>query len=188
MEGTNRWPAGTAVPVSGVATTIKCAPGDNLGLARELSLSHSGDVLVVDAQGFSQWYLDGFRLPRHARDPRGLAGLIVSSAHRDIGEAQDAGFLIHAAAVAPWAGSKAGPCEVNVPVRCGGGVQAGGGVVVVVSANREGRIVAPRRSLRNVADAIGRLARLDDGDDDALRALFDLADEIDFDCSRVEPP
>ena len=166
MEGTIRWPAGTAVPVSGVAMTIKCPPGDNLGLAKELSLLQSCDVLVVDAQGFSQWYLDGFRLLRHACDPRGLAGLIVSGAHRDVGEAQDARFLIYAAAVAPWSGSEAGPCEVNVPVRRGGGVQAGG---VVVSASRKGRIVVPRRSLQDVADAIGRLARLDDGDDDALR-------------------
>ena len=142
MEGTIRWPAGTAVPVSSVATTIKCPPGDNLGLAKELSLLQLGDVLVVDARGVSQWYLDGFRLLRHAYDPRGLA------------------------------------CR-------GGSVQAGGGIV---SASRKGRIVVPRRSLQDVADAIGRLTRLDDGGDEALRALFDLADEIDFDCSRIEPP
>lgn len=58
MEGTIRWLAGTTVPVSGVATAVKCLPGDNPGLAKESSQLQWGDMLVVDLQGFSLWHLD----------------------------------------------------------------------------------------------------------------------------------
>ena len=62
MEGTVRWPAGIAMPVSGIATTVKYALGHNLGLAKKLSLLQSGDVLVVYAQCSSRCYLNDFRL------------------------------------------------------------------------------------------------------------------------------
>lgn len=52
--------SGLAFPVTGVVTTAKCPPGDNLGLVKALTLVQPGDVLVVDAQGFEQWCLGGF--------------------------------------------------------------------------------------------------------------------------------
>ena len=170
-----------ALPVTGVVTTAKCPPGDNLGLVKALTLVEAGDVLVVDAQGFSEWCLGGFQLLKHARDTRGLAGLIVNGAYRDVAEAQDAGFPVYATAVAAYSGPKAGPCEVNVPVCCGGViVQAGD----VVSASAEGLVVVPRRSLQAVVDALSRAAPTSlsaHGNADVLRRIFDLADQLDCD-------
>ena len=125
-----------ALPVTGVVTTAKCPPGDNLGLVKALTLVEAGDVLVVDAQGFSDWCLGGFQLLQYARDTRGLAGLVVNGAYRDVAQAQQAGFPVYAMAVAPYSGPKDGPCEINVPVCCGGViVQAGD----VISASGEKR-------------------------------------------------
>ena len=107
-----------ALPLTGVATTAKCPPGDNLGLVKALTLVAAGDVLVVDAQGFSEWCLGGFQLLRYARDTRGLAGLVVNGAYRDVTEAQEAAFPVYATAIAPYSGPKAGPFEINVPVCC----------------------------------------------------------------------
>jgi len=172
-----------ALPVAGVVTTAKCPPGDNLGLVKALTLVKAGDVLVVDAQGFGEWCLGGFQLLQYARDTRGLAGLIVNGAYRDVAEAQDAGFPVYATAVAPYSGPKAGPCEVNVPVCCGGVIVHPGDVI---SASAEGLVVVPRRSLQAVVDALARAAQTAHGSPDVLRRIFDLADQLD--CDLVAPP
>ena len=178
MDASIRALGTSALPVTGVVTTAKCPPGDNLGLVKALTLVEAGDVLVVDAQGFGEWCLGGFQLLQYARDTRGLAGLIVNGAYRDVAEAQDAGFPVYATAVASYSGPKAGPCEVNVPVCCGGViVQAGD----VVSASAEGLVVVPRRSLQAVVDALARVAQTAHGNPDVLRRIFDLADQLDCD-------
>ena len=178
MDAAIRPLGNTALPVTGVVSTAKCPPGDNLGLVKALTLVQPGDVLVVDAQGFKEWCLGGFQLLKYARDNRGLAGLIVNGAYRDVGEAQEAGFPIYATAVAPWSGPKAGPCEVNVPVACGGVVVQPGDVV---SASKEGVVVVPQRSVQAVVDAIGRLAQPGHDNADVLRGIFELAEKLDCD-------
>ena len=184
MDGGIRALGATALPVTGVATTAKCAPGDNLGLVKALTLVEPGDVLVVDAQGFTGWCLGGFQLLKYARDTRGLAGLVVNGAYRDVQEAQEAGFPVYATGVAPYSGPKAGPCEVNVPVCCGGVIVQPGDVV---SASREGVVVVPRRSLRDVVDAITRMAPSGHGTD-LLQRIFALAENMDCDLvTEVKP-
>jgi regulator of RNase E activity RraA len=168
---------GTALPVAGVVSTAKCPPGDNLGLVKALTLVEPGDVLVVDAQGFRDWCLGGFQLLRHARDHRGLAGLLVNGAYRDVAEARAAGFPVYAVAVAPYSGDKRGPCEVNVPVCCGGVIVQPGDVV---SASAEGIVVVPARSVGAVGDALAASGDAH-GDPDALRKVFELADALDHD-------
>lgn len=184
MDGGIRALGVTALPVTGVATTAKCAPGDNLGLVKALTLVEPGDVLVVDVQGFREWCLGGFQLLKYARDTRGLAGLIVNGAYRDVQEAQEAGFPVYATGVAPYSGPKAGPCEVNVPVCCGGVIVQPGDVV---SASREGVVVVPRRSVQDVVDAITRMAP-SGHDTDLLQRIFALAENMDCDLvTGVEP-
>ena len=170
--------AGPALPLAGVVSTAKCPPGDNLGLVKALTLVERGDVLVVDAQGFDQWCLGGFQLLRHARDTRGLAGLVVNGAYRDVAEAQQAGFPIYATAIAPYSGPKAGPCEVNVPVCCGGVVVQPGDVL---SASLEGVVLVPQRSLRAVVDALARAAQAGHDNSAVLRRVFELAQKLDCD-------
>lgn len=172
---------GKALPITGVATTAKCPPGDNLGLVKALTLVEPGDVLVVDAQGFRDWCLGGFQLLRHAREQRGLAGLLVNGAYRDVAEAQQADFPVYATGVAPFSGPKGGPFEVNVPVCCGGVIVQSGDVV---SASAEGIVVVPLRSLRAVADALVASSAAH-GDPDALRKVFALAQAMDHDVEVV---
>lgn len=181
MDGTVRALDGQALPVAGVATTAKCPPGDNLGLVKGLSMVEPGDVLVVDAQGFSEWCLGGYQMLRHARETRGLAGLIVNGAYRDVAEARAAGFPVYATGIAPYSGPKAGPCEVNVPVCCGGVVVQPGDVV---AASAEGIAVVPFRSVQAVADAL-RASSAAHGDPDALRKVFAMADALDCDHESV---
>ncbi|MCJ0764452.1 RraA family protein [Variovorax terrae] len=140
-----------AVPVVGIATTVKCPPGDNLALMRALRMVEPGDVLVVDGQGFTQWCLGGFQLLQMARDHHGLAGIVVNGAYRDVLEAQAAGFPLYGLAVSPHSGPKLGPGEINVPVCCGGVIVHPGDVV---AASGEGVAVVPRDALGAVVAAL----------------------------------
>ncbi len=170
-----------ALPLTGVVSTAKCPPGDNMGLVKALTLVEPGDVLVVDAQGFAHWCLGGFQLLQHARATRGLAGLVVNGAYRDVDEAQSAGFPVYGTGLAPYSGPKAGPFEVNVPVCCGAVVVQPGDVV---SASRDGVVVVPQRSISAVANAlVQRAAQHAQQGDDVLRRVFELART--FDCDEL---
>jgi len=141
----------TAVPMCGPAFTVKCPPGDNLGVMAAVRTVGRGDVLVVDGQGFTQWCMGGFELLKYARDVRGMAGLLVHGAWRDVQEAQAEGLPVYGLAVSPHSGPKFGPAEVNVPVACGGVVISPGDVVC---ASAEGVAVVPRASAAAVAQAL----------------------------------
>ena len=75
-------------------------------------------------------------------------------------------------------GPKAGPCEVNVPVCCGGVVVQPGDVL---AASLEGVVVVPQRSLQVVVDALERAAQAGHDNGAALGRLFELAQKLDCD-------
>ena len=58
----------------GTAMTVKCPPGDNMGVKSALQMSEPGDVIVIDAMGFTQWCLGGFDMLRVAIEERGSKG------------------------------------------------------------------------------------------------------------------
>ncbi|WP_353172108.1 RraA family protein [Paracandidimonas soli] len=140
-----------AVPLCGPAFTVKCPPGDNLGVMAAFRAIERGDVLVVDGQGFTHWCMGGFELLKYACELRGMAGLVVHGAWRDVAEAQAAGFPVYGLAVSPYSGPKFGPAELNVPVGCAGVIIQPGDVVC---ASTEGVAVVPRGSVPQVAQAV----------------------------------
>jgi 4-hydroxy-4-methyl-2-oxoglutarate aldolase len=137
--------------VAGPAVTVRCPPGDNLGVKLALTLVQPGDVLVVDAQGFTDWCLGGFQMLALPIAEQGLSGLVVHGAYRDALEAKDADFPIFATANSPWSGPKVGPVEVNVPVCCGGVIVHPGDVV---TASVEGIAIVPAAHLNAVIDRL----------------------------------
>lgn len=163
-----------ARPVVGVATTVKCPPGDNLGVMQALRLVQPGDVLVVDGQGFTEWCLGGFQMLKITRRDRGLAGLVVNGAYRDIGEAEAAGFPIYGLATAPFSGPKLGPAEINVAVNCGNVIVHPGDVI---AASSDGIAVVPQDVLAAVVAALERRGQPDEAATDrATEAFLDVMD------------
>ncbi len=72
------WPRSTLPPgpVCATVTTVKVPPGDNLGVVKAVSIASPGDILVIDAQGFTTWCLGGFQILRAAIEDYGLAGFV----------------------------------------------------------------------------------------------------------------
>lgn len=172
MDGSIRPIVEPAAPVCGTVITAKCPPGDNQAMIRALTEAKPGDVLVVDAKGFSYWCLGGYLLLRHAQETYGLAGLVVNGAYRDVEEIRQAGFPVYATGISPYSGPKLGPGEINVPVVCGSVVVQPGDVI---SASSEGVIVVPKRATGVVAAALRKRKAAGHGDIGAFVASMSAA-------------
>jgi 4-hydroxy-4-methyl-2-oxoglutarate aldolase len=110
-------PVGTA-SLTGPAVTVRVPPGDNRALHHALTLAESGDVLVVDAGGYTGAGLWGELLSLSAR-AHGLAGTIVDGAVRDVAELRDLDYPVFTRGVDPSGTTKRRRGAINVPVTCG---------------------------------------------------------------------
>ncbi|BBB00961.1 putative dimethylmenaquinone methyltransferase [Actinacidiphila reveromycinica] len=166
-----------AARVTGPAVTVAVSPGDGLMLREAIGLARPGDVLVVNAFGATDRAVLGGTVLLAARD-RGVAGLVVDGAVRDLDEIASLSLPVAARAVTPRSGtSTAGWGEVNVPVACGGVVVQPGDVVaadgdgiVVVPADQAAAVLAAHRE---VEAAKGRPSDLASGGE-ARRSRADV--------------
>jgi len=159
--------------VAGPAFTVKCYPGSIITVHKALVEARPGDVLVVDGEGDGRGgALIGELMSRECID-RGLAGVVVDGAVRDVAGLCALGFPTFARQVTPRVGVNRRLGQTQVPVSVGGVVVRPGdyvladddGVAVIAAADLE-RIVtaveATERKEIGLADAIGRHQRLAD--------------------------
>ena len=139
--GGNIRPAEPTMRLAGPAVTVRVAPGDNLMVYKAFEIAQPGDVLVVEARGFTavaQWG-DLTSMVGKALE---LGGVVTDGSLRDVGGICQVGFPVFAQDwVVPNGGLKDGPGEVNVPVAVGG-VPVLPGDIIVGDAN--GVVVVPR--------------------------------------------
>jgi 4-hydroxy-4-methyl-2-oxoglutarate aldolase len=134
----------------GQALTVKCWPGDNLAIYGALSRVRDGDVLVVDARGYTGSCGSGanvLEVPRRL----GLRGIVIDGAWRDVDDIQSVGLPVFGVERSPFSPPKRRPGEINVPVSCGGVVVQPGDLVV---GDAEGVAVVPRPHLSAVWEAV----------------------------------
>lgn len=115
--------------LAGPAYTVKTRPGDNLLIHKALDMAQPGDVLVVDAGGDLTNSLVGEMMLTHA-EKRGLAGMVLNGAVRDLGHIKNHGFPVFAAGVTHRGPYKSGPGEINVSIALDGMVIEPGDLIV----------------------------------------------------------
>jgi RraA family protein len=115
--------------MAGPALTVKVRPGDNLMLHRALDLAEPGDVIVVDAGGDLTTAIMGDLMLAHAKR-RGVAGLVVNGAVRDVDSIRAQDLPLYAAGVTHRGPYKDGPGEINVAVALDGMVVEPGDLVL----------------------------------------------------------
>ena len=115
--------------MAGPALTVKVRPGDNLMLHRALDLAEPGDVVVVDAGGDLTTAIMGDLMLAHAKQ-RGVAGLVVNGAVRDLDSIRAQNLPLYAAGVTHRGPYKDGPGEINLPVALDGMVVEPGDLVL----------------------------------------------------------
>ncbi|MER5388193.1 DUF1932 domain-containing protein [Saccharopolyspora sp. NPDC002686] len=123
----------------GRARTVSVRSGDNLAVQRAVAVSQPGDVLVINGQGDTSRALIGELIAERAK-ARGVVGMVIDGAARDVVELERIGFGVWARGVSPAGPYKHGPGQLDVPVAVGGVVACPGDVVV---ADDDGVIVVP---------------------------------------------
>jgi len=116
-------------PLLGTAVTLRTNPGDNLLLYTAIELAQPGDVIVADAQGDLSSAITGGLMLTWAQT-KGLAGVVIDGAVRDVATIREMKMPVYAAGATPNGPFKNGPGEVNAPISCGGVVVRPGDIVV----------------------------------------------------------
>jgi len=141
------------VPVIGPAITVSIPRGSHFYLFKlGAQQTRPGDVLVVNARGDLTCGLTGGNICRALR-ARGLAGLVVDGAVRDLEETRATALPVFARAITPRGGSVYGPGEVNVPIACGNVVVNPGDIVV---ADRDGVAVVPQHAADEILASVAK--------------------------------
>lgn len=138
--------------LAGPAYTVRCWPGDLLGLARAIEDAAPGDVLVVDAGATDRSTIAGGTTLRAAHY-RGIAGLVTNGAIRDLDELIEIGFPVYAVGVSVRGAAKCHPGWLREPVAVGDCVVASGDYVV---ADRDGVVVVAAAQMEEVAREAAR--------------------------------
>ena len=113
----------------GPAFTVKTRPGDNLMIHHALDTASPGDVIVVDGGGDLTNALMGEMMLAYS-EQRGLAGVVMNGAVRDLGYVRSHAYPVYAAGVTHRGPYKHGPGEINVPISLDGMVVNPGDIIV----------------------------------------------------------
>lgn len=103
----------------GTALTVKTYPGDNLMIHKAVTMAQPGDVLIIDANGYTEAGVMGELLARSCQT-QGINGSVVDGAVRDVEEVSDIEFPMYSREVSPKGSYKGHPGSINVPISCGG--------------------------------------------------------------------
>ncbi|WP_205254115.1 MULTISPECIES: 4-carboxy-4-hydroxy-2-oxoadipate aldolase/oxaloacetate decarboxylase [Halostella] len=115
--------------MAGTALTVKTYPGDNLMAHKAITMAEPGDILVIDANEYTEAGLWG-ELASTSCKTHGLKGTVLDGAVRDIEEIEELDYPVYARAVSPKGSYKSHPGSINVAVSCGGLTVEPGDIVV----------------------------------------------------------
>lgn len=112
-------PLAEGTRAAGPALTVRMRQADNLMLHKAIDLAQPGDIIVVDTCGCTNSSVMG-DLMASAAFKKGIGGIIVDGAIRDVAELKAKKYPVFAKYITPSVGDKDGPGEINLPVCCGG--------------------------------------------------------------------
>ncbi len=135
------------IRIAGRAVTVFTADGDWAKPVEAIEAAKRGEILVIDSRGTrtAMWG----ELASHSSQVRGLAGVVVDGAVRDIDDIRAMKFPVWSRWVVPNAGEPKGLGEIGGEVHCGGqSVRAGDWII----ADDMGVVVVPQDAAQEVAN------------------------------------
>src|SRR5215831_14284703 len=145
--------ARSGFPLCGRAVTVLCRPADNLMVHKALQIAEPGDVVVVSTCGNTTSAVFG-EMMCHTAAAKGLGGIIVDGAIRDVDGIKALEFPAFSRAVCAGGCDKDGPGEINIPIACGNTVVMPGDIVV---GDAESVAVVPRDHATEVLERVEAL-------------------------------
>ncbi|MDP4797005.1 MAG: RraA family protein [Rhodospirillales bacterium] len=157
-------PVGIGMRLCGQARTVTCMSGDNSAPHRLIGMCRKGEVMIIDARGSENVAIWG-GIMTEAAIARGVSGIVVEGAIRDIAEIRARGFAAFSTAVVPAGPHKnfggtidgtvaVGDCPVNP-----GDLIIGDddGVAVVPLAWADRMLKAAQQKIADEADIIRKI-------------------------------
>ncbi len=143
-DGGAHWAAGIQLrsggPFAGLVRTCWVERGDNLAVQVAVAEALPGEVVVAEVRGDGAEAGVWGEVLAVAAAVRGIAGVIVDGAVRDVSACEARTFSVASASVCPVGPTKSGPGGVDVTIMiCGISVQPGDWIV----ADADGVVVIP---------------------------------------------
>jgi len=142
--------------IAGPAYPVRNEPGDNLMLHIAIHRAPPGAVLVCQA-GDHDFAQAGGNVCAWAQK-RGIAGMVVDGAVRDVGESRANGFALFGRGIIPIPARRGKMGVLNGPVTCGGVAVVPGDMVI---ADEEGIVVLPGAKAEDILRAATAKAEKD---------------------------
>ena len=111
-------PVKPGLRLCGQARTVTAMAGDNSIIHAAIPLVQEGEVLVVDAAGIEDVAVWGEVMTRAAMH-RGIAGVVLDGATRDVAEIRELGFAMFCRAVVPRGPHKGFGGTIDATIACG---------------------------------------------------------------------
>ncbi len=124
--------------IVGQAVTVRTYPGDWAKTVEAIDKAKSGEVIVIDAGGVGPAVWG--ELASWSCMKKGISGVVIDGAIRDIPEIKKLKFPAFSKIVMPTAGEPKGFGEINIPIKCGGVVVRPGDWVV---GDDDGVVIIP---------------------------------------------
>ena len=135
--------------MGGPALTVRTRPGDNLLVHKALDIAQPGDIVVVDAGGELSNAIIGELMQSYALQ-RGLGGIVINGAVRDVDALRAGALPVFAAGVTHRGPYKDGPGEINVPIAIDGMVIEPGDLMI---GDSDGVLCVPFDQVERVFEA-----------------------------------
>lgn len=158
--------------MAGTAFTVRVHTADILMVAKALSSCPAGAVLVIDGQGELNTALWG-GLTTMAAELKGVAGIVVDGAIRDLADIRKSQLPVFARAVVPNAGGAEYKGELGVAVCCGGVVVRPGDWLV---GDADGVIVVPAEKVESAMEGAERVLAAEKVIAEQIRAGRDMGE------------
>jgi len=143
------------VKICGPAITVREMVGCNIMIHKAIEIAEEGDVIVVDGRGHKDTALGGWIICLNAK-MKGIAGIVVDGAWRDVREIRKAKYPVFTRAIVPNGPHKGYPGDINIQIQCGG-VPVNPGDIIV--GDDDGVVVVPREEAEIVLDKACKLMK-----------------------------
>jgi len=158
--------------VAGLAYTVDCYPGSIITCHKALGEVEPGQILVINGHGDPSGAMWGGLMSLEAIQ-RGVAGVVVDGAVRDVDTIRELGLPVFARHVTPCVGSNRTVGSTGNPIVCGGVIVRTGDLII---ADDDGVVVVPEERIEEVLQRIAAIVEKEKGIAEKVRSGAHIAD------------
>lgn len=146
-------PVTSTTALFGRAYTVACYPGATHFMERAIEEASPGEVIVTDGRGYDGAVLMGGLMSGRAFH-RGVAGVVIDGAVRDLDDMDEYGSPVFARSVVPAGGTHDQIGSLGEPITCGGVRVCPGDYMI---GDRDGVVCVPQQDWEQVLEAAGKI-------------------------------